>query len=451
MPIFSYASSVAIAQFFTFLSLLLYTNVLSPSIYALVALFESILLLFQMFLGFSFDKGAQRYFISIGEKKVLSVALLLAISISAIIYIVTTIIVIFFYKDYYFYFNIIFFGALAYAAHAILLVKFQFTNKITSFFIFSALKPLLFLISSFYFLFYKELLEEAFINALLINSFVLFGFSILIIKPSFSYLSDSTFIKRIIKFSYPFVPILIASWFLNWSSRLFMVDHIDQSEIGVFSLAQRLGMFLFIFFQALNLAAAPQIYKFFESKKIENVKNLMNFNSALLVFLGLATFYFLPHLVTVIFPSDFSNLTIYLLPIIFINVVMGLMGLTTNFVFTYLEKTYDQMIIYLSVAFLSLSLNIALIPYFKMFGVIAALILPVIFLFFVHYFYVSMKFKKIQFSFLLVYVLLFSGFALMPFMLEVLGFNSETTFFAKASVIALATVSLVKHFLKKLI
>ena len=163
--IFFYGGATGLAQVFSFLALFIYTSILRPELYAIVAIFETVLLLLQSFIGCAIDRSSQRFYLEYNPIKVISTSASIAIVSSILIYPLALFGTVFLNTVSFSEFSIIYVTALSYILHTIVLVKYQFSDKPKAYFMVSVAKTLIFLIASVFFLYILNLKELSFLYA----------------------------------------------------------------------------------------------------------------------------------------------------------------------------------------------------------------------------------------------------------------------------------------------
>ena len=138
---------------------------------------------------------------------------------------------------------------------------FQVKEKAFAFFITSITAFLLEILLTIYFLIITE--EEAIglLKAKLIANVLMSPLYLYIIKRESSFQLDKTIIKNIFLFSLPMMPILLTSWIMNMSNRVFIENYFTLREVGIFSMASKLSSVTTILLGALFTAYNPMFYR----------------------------------------------------------------------------------------------------------------------------------------------------------------------------------------------
>ena len=386
-----YTGAMGVAQVFSFLALFAYTANLKPEVYALVAIFETVLLLLQSCVSFAIDRATQRFYLDKEPNKVISTSASIGLSIALFLLPLTLVGATFFSQLTLIELLILYVAATGYILHTIILVKYQFSEQPKYYFYASLTKSLSFFLSSVFFLYVFRMKEEAFLYSSLLTGFVLVFLGVWITKPHYRHLKDTLFVKEMLAYSLPFVPTLLASWVITWSSRFFMVGNVDAAEIGVFSAAQKVAMVFFIFTQAITLVATPAMYRFLKEKKMQQAKRSIIINLKVVMIIALCVAFFLPKLLSYIIGGEYRDIRVFIMLLMYVNFVSAVLGLSTSILFNFYKKTVLQMKLFLAISVLALILNTYLIPEFGVTGVIISLLIPTTILA-VSHFYLVMKF-----------------------------------------------------------
>lgn len=405
--------ATVLSQVFAFGALFMYTSILQPNVYAVVAIFEVILFFLQASIGLAIDRAAQRFYVDYDGNYVISIASSVAILLTMMSLLLIIIFNTFFhfsddFNIHIFEFLGIYIAAVGYILHSIILVKYQFENKPKLYFLSSIAKTLSFFLLSLIFLNFYKPSASAFIYSSGLSGIFLTLMAILITKPILLRKVNLPLCYEMLRYAAPFVPTLLASWVLLWSNRLFMVGVVDANDIGVFSAAQRVGMIFFVFVQAVTLVATPTLFEKLKAGQTLHSNRLINVYFSLFFFIGTLIVFYLPLVLSFIFDSSYQDLGFYIAIIMFANFISAAMAVSTNIIFNFYKKTVLQMTVFLCCAVVALVLNFALIPLFALHAVLFNLIFVVSILFCLHLYYckVSTNFR-LTYLRLLVFVFAF--------------------------------------------
>ncbi|MFD0950030.1 lipopolysaccharide biosynthesis protein [Paraperlucidibaca wandonensis] len=384
-----YGGATGVAQIFSFLALFAYTAMLKPEMYALVAIFETVILLLQSCISGAIDRSSQRFYLELEPDKVISTSASIAIAGALLLFPLTIAGTMLSSQVTLFEFVIIYVTAVSYVLHTIVIVKYQFAQRPMDYFLATVAKSLSFLIGSIFFLYVLKMQAQSFLYASLTSALILLVISICVTKPKLSALGDKALVKEMLSYSLPFVPTLLASWFITWSVRFFMVGHIQAQDIGVFSAAQKVAMVFFIFTQTVTLVATPALFRLLKDGKEEQAKNNMLLSIKALMIVALGITFFLPDILRLVMSDEYQNIQGYITILMYVNFIAAILGVSSSILFSYYKKTALQMKVFLFIALVSITLNSTLIPIFKMHGLVFSLLIPITLLIFLHFYIVK--------------------------------------------------------------
>ncbi|MDN3614824.1 oligosaccharide flippase family protein [Vibrio gallaecicus] len=419
-----YGGATGLAQIFSFVALFAYTSELKPDVYATIAIFETMVLLLQSCISGAIDRSSQRFYLDKDPNKVISTSATIALVISISLFPVIMLL------SYYLEvigeveMSILYFVATSYVLQTIVLVKYQFSEKPICYFLVSVTKSLSFLLSSAFFLYTLNMQEGAFLRSSLVSAFLLFSISLWITKPNLTTLRDTSFVRDMLRYSLPFVPTLLASWIITWSSRFFMVGSIEANEIGVFSAAQKVAMAFFIFTQAITLVATPILFRKLKDGYKDDAINTMLVNVKFLIVVSLSLTFFLPDILNLFMGEEYSDIQKYITLLMFVNFISAVLGVSSSIVFNFYKQTALQMKIFIFISIISVSLNAVLISKYQMVGLIISMIIPTVLLFFMHFYFLDKKIKFTGFSLKVIKLCVFYTLVLLiDFYLGVIDLN----------------------------
>lgn len=441
-----YSGAVGVAQIFSFLTLFAYTKNLKPELYAYIAIFETIIMLLQSCIGGAIDRGAQRYLVDLAADKVISSAVWICTALSIVLFPVVWTGFTLFSQYTSLEISMMYIAAFGYILHSIILVKYQFSERPKLYFYASISKTLSFFVFSLVFIYLFNLEEKSFLYSSVITGLLLVFITILVVKPKLLYVKDFVFIKDILTYSLPFVPTLLASWCIIWSSRIFMTGHIDAHEIGIFSAAQRVAMVFFIFTQAVTLVATPMLFRLLNDCRKKDVCDYMLLNIKVLMIIALCISFFLPSVLSIVMGEDYEGIRCYISLLMYVNFLSAVMGISTSILFNFYKQTALQMKVFLIVSFFAFFLNALLIPAFNMLGVFLSLLIPMVFLLIIHFYYVNKIVNLPGFNrSVLVTSLVFTLILLSDYTLMHVVFKTESNFIYQITVVLTCLFFVFRH------
>ena len=372
-----YACATGGAQLFTFATLFLFTSSVPPKLYAIISIYETLLFFLQASIGCAIDRATQRFYLDYNGTEIVSLSNAIVLFFSIGFFPICWLLTLQYFEFTIFQFISIYLAAVGYIFHSIMLVSYQFSDRPKLYFLTSICKTFIFFIVTLYCLNFTLLGEASFIYACIVTGVSLVLISLCVHPPKILINKHKKLVRDMLIYSLPFVPTLIAAWVINWSSRLFMVDEISATEIGVFSVAQKVSMIYFLFTQAIILVATPQIFKLLKNNKIEEVKKTINLYMWAIFLAALFVLLFLPKVMFYLLDAKYVGLEIYLLFLMYVNFLSSLMGVSTNLIFSFYKKNVLQMYVFIMAALVSFVMYLYLIPELKMLGVAISLIIPI--------------------------------------------------------------------------
>lgn len=283
---------------------------------------------------------------------------------------------------YPYYFYIIIYAMLT-SLSFIPLNLFQVKGKSVKFSIYSISGFIISTLLILYFVVYK--LDGA--KGILKGQFIAAG--IMLLFYGYEIIKNATFkfkvsiIKNILSFSIPFIPVLISTWLLNMSNRVFLDYFIKEDtlalfEIGIYSFAYKIASVGGLAIGAIFTAYNPIFYKEASSdnqvlaiKKLEQIKYFYALIALLFCFL---IAFVSRNIIILFFAKEYAS-SIYLIPVIslcfFFTQIVGLYNLMV-----YQEKKTKSVMVNLIISSLvTIGFNLLLIPiYFSMGAAIGTLI-----------------------------------------------------------------------------
>jgi O-antigen/teichoic acid export membrane protein len=205
------------------------------------------------------------------------------------------------------------------------------------------------------------------------------------------------------------IPVLLTSWVLNMSNRLFIDHYFSLKEVGIYSLAFRISSIASIIPAGIFTAFSPIFYRFANDKqqmqKREEIKQLTKtivYFTALLCFsISLIS----KEIVIIFFNTTYVE-AIQIIPILILSILIVNIGGFYNLMIYQNKKTGVVMTISIFGAVLSLGLNYLLVPTFGMIGAAWASVLTAAFILYFKYIYAK---KNYYFHLPIITLLFISG------------------------------------------
>lgn len=209
-----------------------------------------------------------------------------------------------------------------------------------------------------------------------ISKIINFRFKIEIMKESTSY-------------SLPMVPMLLSSWILNMSDRVFIEKYFTLKDVGLYSLSYKLAQGLLIFTKGFNKAYSPIFFKLANQENQKEAKTkLFRYNKVYTIILILGALLISLFAKEFIYLLDAKYISAYkLVPIIMIGILIGQVSGLFNKTMYQEKKTKQMMYLTVSSGVLNIGLNFLLVPKYGSFGAALATTITFSFFFVIKYFY----------------------------------------------------------------
>jgi len=228
--------------------------------------------------------------------------------------------------------------------------------------------------------------------------------SIKIIKFKFSF----EIFKSLLRFSIPIIPILLSSWVLNLSDRIFIERYFSIHDVGIYSLSYKIASLVLILVSAFNMAYRPFFFQHSnDSNTLRGKEIIYRHNNLFLILMIIAIFlisFFAKEIVTLFFSANYIDAYHYI-PLIVFSYLLAVLGGFTGRFFEQSKKMKQNMFISIGMAFSNISLNFLLIPYWGAYGAIFATALSLLGGFIVAYFYTKKYCYFVDFNWSLIFSL----------------------------------------------
>jgi len=435
----------------------LYTRYLSPRDYGIVNSMQVLASIFVIFFTLAIERSIYRLYYDYkteSEKKHFLGAITLTIyGLSIIVLIVAFLsqnLISHIYKSISFY--PFYFYSILYAFFSIFAlvpkIYYQVNERATKFITISISQFILNTVFIIYFIVIQKEGAVGMLKGLMISNIILAFVFIIINMRMISFAYDFKIIKESLKFSLPMIPILLSSWVMNMSDRIFVERYFSMYEVGLYSLAYKIGGILMIIGGAIFMAYNPLFYKLASSAdQIAAKKKISNYNTKLILIVT-----FLLMLIS-LFSKEFififlnkRYLTAYqIVPIIAVAVYMNQIGNLFNLSIYQEKKTNTVMALVLVSSVLILILNFMLIPKYGITGAAVSAIISFTLLNIAKY-YLSKRYYFIKIYWKEISIDIISMF-LIIILFNLSGLSLLIGFISKVAIVISASYYLVnKHF-----
>ncbi len=222
---------------------------------------------------------------------------------------------------------------------------------------------------------------------------------LLFIYKSSTVILDVTFIKFILLTSIPLVFHILGHNLLNQLDRIMIGKYMTSSEVAIYSFGYSLGSIVSIALMSMNTAWIPW---FFEEKKRGNIDLIKKYKERYLmvgVFLTIGFLSIFPELVLIMGGSSYKSSRDFIVLIVISYFIMFLYTFPVNIQFYY-ENTRYIPIGTLLAAVINYVLNFVLIPIQGIYGAAVATVISYISLLIFHHIIAKIKYNYNELSFL---------------------------------------------------
>ena len=186
---------------------------------------------------------------------------------------------------------------------------------------------------------------------------------------------DFKIFKNILNYSWPGIVIILSTWLLDQSDRIFLGKYFDMSQVGIYSLGYKIAGISLMIVGAINQAYTPYFYKLANSVNQNESKNKLTIiNTLYIVIVIIVTFIislFSEDFLILFIDSKYGRANDYIIPISVIY-VFQLSSLVFNLSIYQNKKNVLMMMINFLGGGICVVLNLFLIPTFGSFGAIIA-------------------------------------------------------------------------------
>jgi len=399
----SHAKNYMSATFFTkalgFISVPVFTRLLTPDEYGILAIFSSVISIATILLGLNFKGSVVRYyhedkndfgqfmfsnfifllvfnifsfyFINLFKK---DIANLIGINVNIFIIAVITATINFPLNLYLYYLR----GSKKSKRYSIISVSKSIVLLVISII-------WVYLLSSNRY--YGKIYAQLFITVILLLISIFYLVKIFKFKFKFKY------VKYALSFGVPLIPHALSGFILSYFDRIAINQISGSLDTGLYSLAYNVGMIMNVVVMAMNKAWTPIFYDNLKENKFTEINDLA-YNYAKYIYLAAISLVLFSQELVIILADQSYHKALNLVPIIIISYVfVFLYTLYGNYSF-YRKRTGLISIATLSAGFINIGLNYWLIPKFGYVAAAYTTLFSYIFLFLFHYFNVKFVLKE---------------------------------------------------------
>lgn len=404
-----YTLGNVLPQAANFLLLPVYTKYLSPDEYGIVNSMQVLQSVLVILFTLSLERSIYRLYWDYNseeEKK----NFLGTITISIICISVFSLILVFIFRNqiehiyknisfYPFYLYIIlttFFTVFSLVPMIYLMVKQQ-ANKYIALSIFRFILNTAFIL---WFLVVKGEGAAGMLKGNLIANLLITPLFLFIIYRSINFKFKYEILKSSIYFTLPMIPSFVVSWVLNLSDRIFIERYFNLSDVGIYSLANRIAGITGLLSSGFFMAYSPLFFQLANTHEQDSGKRIYNYNTISIIVVLLIAFsvsFFSKELLVLVLDKKYYG-AYNLVPIMAFSAVLvyvnGLIGLY----YQQSKKTKQDMYITIFLGTVNVSLNFLLVPIYSVYGAATSILFTFLLGGIVSYYYAKKKCYFIPFN-----------------------------------------------------
>jgi O-antigen/teichoic acid export membrane protein len=395
----NYFSAEVLTKALAFISIPVFTRLLLPSEYGLLAVFSSIVTIFTILLGLNIQGAVARYYYEKSNdfSKFISSNLIFVILFNIVAFLF-----LFLIKD----FLANFFAIIPYLfilgiivsslgiPFRMFLAYLQASKQSKKYSLISISKGIITLIVSIiwvYLLKENRYLGKVYSTLLITIIFSMYIIYNLIKISKFSF--NNEHIKYSLKFGIPLIPHALSGFILTFFDRIIINQLSGASDTGLYSFAYNVGMIMNMAVMALNKSWVPLFYENLTKNSFEKINNLAYNYSKYIYLIAIVLILFAKEIVSIIADKKY-HAALPIVPVI----VVGYLGvflytLYGNYSF-YRKKTVLISIATLSAGAINIGLNYWLIPIYGYVAAAYTTLVSYFFLFLFHFLNVKYVLKE---------------------------------------------------------
>lgn len=223
-----------------------------------------------------------------------------------------------------------------------------------------------------------------------------------------------------LSFGLPLVPHALSGFVLAQFDRIILNQISGSHDTGIYSFAYNIGMIMAVAVTAIGNAQGPISMALFKKKRFDLIQNLVNNTSKVIFFIALVLILFAKEIISLVASPEYQ-VALSIVPIIVLSSVMTyLYGLFIFYPYYY-KKTWAISIFTFIAGFANIGLNYLFIPKFGYIAAAWTTLASYILLFVLHYCNTvfimkknTLRIRKILFQ-LLILIIIIWGYSLVPF------------------------------------
>lgn len=387
----NYITADFLQQGLAFLTIPIFTFLLSPEDYGYLAVYNSLVSLLTLIIGLNLRSSVVRFY---HDENIVRKVFIGNITFAVILISVSLFLLLFVFKNYLsslltiptalFYFAIIvslfnvFFSTFQ---------GFQQTSKNSKGYSRLVILYSVLLITGsiiwIYFLKDNKYFGRIYTQSVIIAFLGLFGLYRLFNYSKF--VLNIGYLKKALSYSVPLLPHSLSGLALAYFDRIIIQQLCNSKDVGLYSLGFNIGMIMQIIVMALNKSWLPIFYDKMNRNDIQSIPNIVKNYSRIVFFVAIALIFFSKEIMIIMTDKSYYE-ALKIVPIVVLSFMfVFLYTIYANFAF-YFKKTILISIFTFIAAFINIVLNYLFIPKFGYISAAFTTLVSFIILFGLHYF-----------------------------------------------------------------
>ena len=340
-----------------------------------------------IFMCLCLDRAAQRFYFDEenleGKKKVLSTFFVSISVVSILVYLSSSVFYLLLNSEIKEYYKIFYYGVVVSMLNSFSLIALSYYRLTENPKKYVILKLFRFIINTLFIICVLVWVEKtgfAKIISDILAIAIMLPVYVIIIKSKIGFSFDINILKKGFKYSIPLIPTILIAWILSLSNRFFLEYYHGIEMVGLFGMAFKISSATLVVCTAITNAYIPTFYKLAK----RNSKSDLFFNnqiSYIYIFLSFVLALFVPEIVYFLISSQYAEIEFSISLLILSNLLNSIMGVTTVLYILHSKNTLFNLYCGIGAAFLSVLLNVSLIPLFGLLGAASTSIMSSILLF----------------------------------------------------------------------
>lgn len=369
-----HGSKYTIAKFFvsaiSFIAIPIYTRLLIPSDYGVLAVFNSAVGIFAIIYGLQMYGSVGRYYLEktddfpdfLGSNVLVLVVLII---VEGAIFWIFREAIMNFLKVPTFLFSLLLITSIlsfGYAIYGNLLVVKRKSNEYTIISVFRVISLFLISVVLMYHLKTNRYLGK--IYAQILVTLVVFGYCFYKLLPQMKFNFKIEHLKYSINYNLPAIPGALSGFILTFSDRIIINQLTTSAKTGLYSLAYNIAMVLSVIYVGLFAAWFPTFVEDMRDGEHDKIRILTSRFTDIVLFFALLISLFSNEIIHIMAPAKYYP-ALHLIPIIVLGYVFLFIANVYSFFTSYRKKKIIVISMNLIViAFINIGLNYLLIPKF---------------------------------------------------------------------------------------